>query len=276
MTAAEIDAVSQCLPVPEPIFDGHGCPLLSHWGFDGDPTGMSNEEIEAASQCLPNKVHQDWLDCGPNRGWVCYGDQAGLPDDGTEPICQCTSVLGKPIIYLYPTQTTEVTVSLSNPGKITVSYPAYDDGWVVTAKPNGDLIYQRSGDQLYALYYESTTLVPAQVESDGFVVPGDQSGSFLQEKLAQLGLTPRESQEFIVYWLPTLQANPWNYIRFETAAELDANQQLLISPKPDTLIRVMMTYQPLTEPIQVASQKLPPTPERVGFVVVEWGGTLIA
>jgi hypothetical protein len=112
--------------------------------------------------------------------------------------------------------------------------------------------------------------------ADGFVVPGDQTAPFLEDTLEHLGLTPRESEEFIIFWLPVLQQNPWNYIRFQTPAEMDGNQALTVRPTPDTTIRVMMTYQPLDAPVQVAPQVLPPTPERTGFTVVEWGGTPIA
>ena len=49
---------------------------------------------------------------------------------------------------------------------------------------------------------------------------------------------------------------------------------LEISPTPDTLIRVLMTYKGLDEPIEVEEQILE-TPERTGFVAVEWGGTEI-
>ena len=49
---------------------------------------------------------------------------------------------------------------------------------------------------------------------------------------------------------------------------------LEINPKPDTTIRILMTYKGLEAPIDVEEQKLI-TPERNGFVVVEWGGTEI-
>ena len=49
---------------------------------------------------------------------------------------------------------------------------------------------------------------------------------------------------------------------------------LEINPVPDTLIRVMMEYKPLNREIKVVEQQLV-TPERNGFVVVEWGGTEI-
>ena len=41
----------------------------------------------------------------------------------------------KPVIYLYPEQEEEVSVRLDYDGKLTCTYPEYDDGWNVTAAP---------------------------------------------------------------------------------------------------------------------------------------------
>ena len=49
---------------------------------------------------------------------------------------------------------------------------------------------------------------------------------------------------------------------------------LEISPKPDTIIRVLMKYKPLNKKINIKEQKLD-TPTRAGFTVVEWGGTIV-
>ena len=45
----------------------------------------------------------------------------------------------KPVIYLYPEQETTVSVSLDYAGTLTATYPAYEDGWRVTAEPDGTL-----------------------------------------------------------------------------------------------------------------------------------------
>lgn len=180
----------------------------------------------------------------------------------------------KPIIYLYPEEETEVNVKLSNPQDITCSYPKYIDGWNVVAKPNGDLTYIEDGKDLYSLYYESENEVPHKVEEDGFIVKGEDAAEFLEEKLDILGLNYKEKEEFIVYWLPKLEANKYNYIRFATMDELNRNMKLEFSKEPDTLIRVMMTYKGLENLIEVKEQELK-TLERKGFVVVEWGGSEI-
>ena len=182
--------------------------------------------------------------------------------------------IDKPIIYLYPTEDTEVSVKLSNADSLTCSYPKYENSWKVLAKSNGELKDLNTDRELYALYYENESNVEFKVEKDGFVVKGEDSASFLEEKLAKLGLTEKEAEEFIVYWLPKMEANKYNYIRFATPEEIEKNMALEINPNPDTTIRVLMTFKGLENPIEVEEQELV-TPERVGFVAVEWGGTEI-
>ena len=106
------------------------------------------------------------------------------------------------------------------------------------------------------------------------MVKGENIIPFLEEKLSILGLTDIEAEEFIIYWLPILQANKYNYIRFATEEEINKNMPLTINPNSDTIIRVLMIYKGLNEKIDVVEQELI-TPARNGFVVVEWGGTEI-
>lgn len=179
----------------------------------------------------------------------------------------------KPIIYLYPETTTELTVKLGYPEKITCSYPKYENEWNVIANPDGTLIDTKTGRNLYALYWEGIDTTKKD-KTEGFVIKGEETAEFLEEKLAILGLTPREAEEFIVYWLPKLEANQYNYIRFASPDEINQSMPLEFSQKPDTLIRILMQFEGLDEPIEVEEQKLE-TPERTGFVAVEWGGTEI-
>jgi len=180
----------------------------------------------------------------------------------------------KPIIYLYPTKEEEVMVKLLAKDRITVSYPKYNTQWKVLAKKNGSLIDLSTNRNLYSLYYECKNTVQFKMEKDGFIIKGEESATFLEEKLAVLGLTEREAEEFIIYWLPKLEANKYNYIRFATSDEINENMPFEITPNPDTIIRILMTYKGLNKPIKIEEQKLI-TPDRKGFVAVEWGGTEI-
>ncbi len=77
-----------------------------------------------------------------------------------------------------------------------------------------------------------------------------------------------------MYWLPILETNNYNYIRFESTEVINENMPLTISPAPDSVIRVWMTFKGLDTPIEVTEQELK-TPSRNGFTVVEWGATEI-
>ncbi len=181
------------------------------------------------------------------------------------------TTIDKPILYLYPTQTQEISVKLENSELITTSYPKYKDGWKVIAEPNGNLIDIDTGRNLYALYWEEKYNLDC--DSDvGFVVSKENVVSFLEEKLAILGLNEREAEEFIVYWLPQLEQNEYNFIHFITEEEINEIIPIEINPKPDTMIRVYMQFKPVNKNYKCLEQELEQR-ERIGYTSVEWGGT---
>ena len=174
----------------------------------------------------------------------------------------------KPVIYLYPEKETEVSVRLDYDGALTCAYPAYDGAWTVTAAPDGTLT-DEAGQTYNYLYWEGA----AQTEYDfsqGFCVPGADTAAFLEDALSRLGLTRREANEFIVYWLPRMEANPYNLIAFQAEAYTD-HARLTVTPEPDSLLRVFMAWKPLEAPMDLPAQELPAF-KRTGFTVVEWGG----
>ena len=179
----------------------------------------------------------------------------------------------KPIIYIYPTERTEINVKLWTPKNLLHTYPKYNSEkwWNIVAQPNGDLEDMDTWRKLYALYREWKTYVEDNFE-EWFVVKWEDIVPFLEEKLALLWLNEREAEEFIVYWLPQMEGNKYNLIRFETKEEQDENMLLNITPTPDTVIRVMMDWKAIDEPINIPEQRLI-TPERNGFTVVEWWGS---
>ncbi|MFK7783960.1 MAG: carboxypeptidase-like regulatory domain-containing protein [Crocinitomicaceae bacterium] len=179
--------------------------------------------------------------------------------------------LEKPIIYLYPSETTEVDIKLIYDGELTTTYPKYpEEGWKVQAHPDGTIIDQ-TGREYYSLYWEGEPRHPLGIR-EGFVVPKEETTAFLEEKLEFLGLSPREANEFIIYWLPALEKNDFNLISFAGEDYL-AQAQLNVSPKPDTEIRICMVFEGLDGAIDFPLQDLMPLQKtREGFTLVEWGG----
>ena len=213
----------------------------------------------------------------------------------------------KPVIYLYPEQEMTVDVEIAYRGELTVLYPAgqlqrdvlcqeevaaegagtnatgsnvTDEtalrdvvSWQVTASPDGTLIDHADGREYSYLFWEGE---PDPVEYDfsqGYCVAGEDTAAFLQEILPQMGLIPREYNEFIVYWLPLLQDNPYNVISFQTDVYTDL-ALLTVDPQPDSVLRVFMAAKASSVYVGMEPQEFPPF-VREGFTVVEWGGTIL-
>ena len=178
----------------------------------------------------------------------------------------------KPVIYLYPEEECRVDVRLDYAGELTCTYPSYNDGWSVTARPDGTLI-DDTGMQYQYLYWEGEGYKNFDF-SEGFCVAGEDTAAFLEVALEKLGLNRREANEFIIYWLPRMQNNPYNVIAFQTETYEEA-AKLHISPEPDTLLRVFMAWYGTKTPVDLPAQELT-APVREGFTVVEWGGAEMA
>ena len=122
------------------------------------------------------------------------------------------------------------------------------------------------------LYWEGETYAQYDL-TKGFCVKGEDTAAFLETTLKKLGLNRREANEFIVYWLPLMEQNPYNIISFQTDIYTDA-ALLTVNPTPDTLIRVFMAWKATDSIVEIPKQEIS-TPVRTGFTVVEWGGTEI-
>ena len=189
---------------------------------------------------------------------------------GIKENCAGVGIGGKPVIYLYPQKEQEVNVKLDLDGKFTFTYPEYNNGWNVTAKPDGTII--SDGKEYSYLFWEGLMPTFKPDFKEGFVVKGSDSAEFLRETLSQMGLTPKEYNEFIVYWAPKLQENEYNKIYFAEDDYTD-EAKLEINPKPDSILRVFMVYEKADENTILPKQEIKPF-ERKGFTVVEWGGYL--
>lgn len=176
----------------------------------------------------------------------------------------------KPVIYLYPEETTRVSVRVNPIGGLTYSDPTYDNGWKVSAKPNGELTELVSGIQYPYLFWEGKGGIYSQPKQ-GWSVTKENVHEFLNEKLSLFGLNEKEIADFEEFWEPRMQAAPYYFITFLGTRSMDQIAPLQVSPTPDTIIRVLMDYSPLDAPKDVKGFSIT-TPRRNGFTLVEWGG----
>lgn len=183
--------------------------------------------------------------------------------------------IGKPVIYLYPQNPTYVNVQVVTKGKIVVSNPMYPQkGWKnILANPNGTLYYRKQ--KYKELFYESS-VNSFQKPYEGIVIPTSELTSRLNSLLSRLGLITNEKKEFISFWVPKLQALNAPYIFFSilSPSAKEAVDHVIITPKPETQIAFIAYFKPLDTAIYGSPLHLPPTPKRIGFTSVEWGGVI--
>lgn len=215
-----------------------------------------------------------------NDYWLCteYEGQYGwirmYEADNTTMTIYFEVAAAKPVIYLYPEAETDVHIELElTESELSTTYPKYQDGWDVTAYPDGTLVNHADGSKHKYLFWDAKNCRTRFDFSKGFCVAGSDTESFLKDKLSYMGLTEQEMNEFIVYWLPLMEHNAYNLITFQSDAYTNS-AKLDITPTPDSLCRIFMAYVPLEEAVEIEPQQLEGF-ERKGFTVVEWGGAVI-
>lgn len=177
---------------------------------------------------------------------------------------------GKPVVYLYPTHTSHVDVKVE--ATVTRSEPTYNNGWDVTAQPNGTLTTS-DGKTYDSLYWEGQGDGAYPVVNSGFVVAQSDLQKTIANQLRQLGLDAKESSDFMTFWVPRLPKTPYVRLTWFGTQQMNNLAPLHITPQPDTVIRIFLDARGLSQPISLPAQNLSSIP-RKGFTVIEWGGLL--
>lgn len=206
---------------------------------------------------------------------------------------------GKPVIYLYPQKPTTISVKFQAPMQFTTDIPTYADGWWVTAYPNGSLVnlkpkltdcqqidFQKKGaeyareacqNNIYPYLYWAGNInsVNYPAINQGWVIEKNNLSTFLQTKLTEVGLSDKERNDFISYWLPEMMAKntPYYRVSFLQTTDLNSLFPMTVSPNPDTAFRIFLDYSPLLEkPQNLPQPQILNKLIRSGFTLVEWGG----
>jgi len=180
------------------------------------------------------------------------------------PLAEC----GKPVIYLYPTEPTAVSVKVDV--NISKSEPKYNQGWNVLAWPNGKL---QIGQKAYDYLFWEGKGKEYPVIKDGFIIKSEEVKATLTSQMIQLGLNDQEIADFLEFWLPKMPTTPYVRLTWLGTSEMNRLAPLEVTPKPDTVIRIFLDFAGLENPININPQRLSHI-ERKGFTLIEWGGLL--
>ncbi len=98
------------------------------------------------------------------------------------------------------------------------------------------------GREYNCLYWEDRTVIGDYMLRQGFCVRGEDTAEFLEKALTGLGLTQKEQDDFITYWLSQMVNSSYNVIEFNPAFYRE-NYELTSSRKIDDLITVYMAFR---------------------------------
>ena len=176
----------------------------------------------------------------------------------------------KPVLYLYPTAPTEVTVTFAHPELLTTVYPEYRDGWRMLVQNDGTMTEIGKTREYYALYWEERPTEPYEF-TEGFYVDKNYPEFLSGEAVRSRSDRPRGERIHNVLAPGTSRKNGRNLVAFETTESREFANKLQISPAPDSLLRVAMHIKKVDSDPGLPEQKLPIF-KRIGFAAVEWGG----
>ncbi|OHS94695.1 hypothetical protein TRFO_39113 [Tritrichomonas foetus] len=233
-----------------------------------------------------HQIHMSFWEfcCSRHKAEISNNNDDYNPLLSTVQYESCMSRSKKPIIYFYSKDEKNVEVKIEVNGKLSVIYPNCQEKneensfalWKIKTHPDGKISLQNDKNSENPYKYSSIFwegLVEYNFSfSNGFIVKKEDIVSFLEEKLREIGLIDNEINEFIIYWLPKLSKFNYLHICFQNE-EYTKNARLTITPKPDSLLRVFMTFCGYDEApgYTVPPQTFEPF-ERGDFTVVEWGG----
>ncbi len=196
---------------------------------------------------------------------ICYSATQFIPQNMSEPI-----------LYLYSDSSIDVDISLHKSVEITAAIPAFETDssgstWRVKTLQDGMIEERSSGRKHRRLFWEGESINFPPIQ-EGFVCSPETIRPTLDSLLTVQGLIKAERDDFITAWLPEMSEKPYVAFTFYDERVIECHAPLVVTPKPETIIRVMMGYKPIDSHITLEPQQIPTTKQRTGFTVVEWGG----
>ena len=182
----------------------------------------------------------------------------------------------KPVIYVYPEKTKDISIKLDLKGKLGFTYPIYKDGWNFKADTSGTITMDTK--KYHYLFWDGVTNLNANTIkwNEGFIVSKTHLIDFFETQLTKMGLNSKEINDYITYWCPLMAANENNYVHFMFNEEYNNYADLTVTPKPDVQFRVYMLWSGVGEKnTPTLTEQIIPTFKRKGFTLVEWGGSHI-
>lgn len=228
--------------------------------FIGTSCSLFAENPEIARQ-----IAEDGISYSVDNKYAIDGDLVKVYEKYCKQYINEPQPVKKPAVYLYPLEKSKIKVKVEVNGKLTLTEPLYENGWDVNVTPDGTI------ENKYDYLFYEADLNKIELPEEGWLVEFKKLENWFDEYLPKLGLNLKEKDQFKEYWLKDLKKANYYEIKILDNNFLKENMNLVISPEPQTLIRLNFYFKPIFEKKEIKNPEIN-TPERNGFTVVEWGG----
>ena len=175
----------------------------------------------------------------------------------------------KPNIYLYPEETTNISVVFDSPELLLTVIPDYNTGWYATVDPNSNMLVD--GKYYGYLFYESMTGDYNMQKEYGFKVPVKGRKAFFEYIANYYGFNKQETEDFVTFWCSRLDSNKEYAMYPQLTESIDTYMAVKITPQPESIFRIWFLFYELEDSIELSKPKEIKA-ERKGYTMVEWGG----
>jgi hypothetical protein len=193
------------------------------------------------------------------------------------------STVRKPIIAFRDfAEDTELTVSVDFSGTFQMVYPQaqqpHEQGLIWQGQATPQQTFRFQCKEYPYLFWDGNLHPDIHFHFEtGYCIPRNQVVEFLEKQAGLAGLDNTLITDFVTFWVPYLQQNDYNLIRFLTPEECDTVARLHIIPQtalPIQIIRFYMIYKPVAQHLPLPAPVSSPYSISNQPKVIEWGGFL--
>lgn len=187
----------------------------------------------------------------------------------------------KPVVYAYNAAST-FKMTIKPHGGFTFTYPKSNGDWELKTNHDGSVSDVNTNKNYPYIFWEGEgkdlDIIVERNTVEGFLIKTDTCISFLENTLAKIGFNEKEAADFITWWGPQIVQKDYAFLQFlETERYATTIAEIDVAPNPESVLRVYMYLMPLNSDelnfkiVEPQFKKF----ERIGFTVVEWGGSVI-
>ena len=175
----------------------------------------------------------------------------------------------KPNIYLYPEETTDISVVFDSPELLLTVIPDYTTGWYATVDPNSNILVD--GKYYGYLFYESMTSDYNMQKEYGFKVPIKGRKAFFTSIAEYYGFNKQETEDFVTFWCSRLDPTKEYAMYPQLTESIDTYMAVKVTPQPESIFRIWFLFYEMEKDTELKKPKQV-IAERNGYTMVEWGG----